>query len=208
MRRFRDSTEKAAAADGAEGLCLADVRSIAVEWESVRACSTHPIQSLATVSSSPAWVARYVRERVIAEEWPLIIRAHSLAASGNFHAILDLDLEWGGRFGTRPEAEASFRVGQRQLNRLRPLRDARVVQRYLTAIESGRAHGWHPIVFGVVLAVFGVPLRHGLLHFARQVAGGFLAESSSEPVELPHEIEHGLTTALSIALPPPSLSVV
>jgi urease accessory protein UreF len=153
-------------------------------------------------------VGRYVKERVIAEEWPLIIRAHSLATSGNFRAILALDLEWGGHFGMRPEAEASFRVGQRQLNRLRPLRDARVVQRYLAAVESGQAHGWHPIVFGVVLAVFGVPLRHGLLHFARQVASGFLTEPGSESVELPHDIEHGLTTALSTSLPFPSLTVV
>jgi urease accessory protein UreF len=59
-------------------------------------------------------------------------------------------------------------MGGLQLARLRPLRDDRFVQRYLAAVESGQAHGWHTIVFGVTLAVFSLPLRQGLLYYSQE----------------------------------------
>ena len=59
-------------------------------------------------------------------------------------------------------------MGRLQLTRLRPLRDERAVQRYLTAVESGQAHGWHTMVYGVTLAVYSMPLRQGLLYYAQE----------------------------------------
>lgn len=120
------------------------------------------------------WVGRYVREVVVGEEWPVVLEAWSHASAGRVKELLMLDQSWGVRVGMRPLAEASFRVGQRQLNRLRPLGDVRVVQRYLAAVEAGKAHGWHPVVYGVMLAVFALPLRQGLMHYADQVLGGFV----------------------------------
>jgi len=120
------------------------------------------------------WLGRYVREGLVGEEWPVVLEAWSHASAGRVKELLALDQAWGLRVGMRPLAEASFRVGQRQLNRLRPLRDVRVVQRYLAAVETGKAHGWHPVVYGVMLAVFAVPLRQGLMHYADQVLGGFV----------------------------------
>jgi hypothetical protein len=50
----------------------------------------------------------------------------------------------------------------------RPLRDERTAQRYLAAVQSGQAHGWHTMVYGVTLAVYSLPLRQGLLHYAQE----------------------------------------
>ena len=83
----------------------------------------------------------------------------------------------------RKFAMASCRVGQRQLGKLRPMRDQRLVQRYLTAIEEGRAKGWHTIVYGVSLAMFSLPLRQGLQHYIEQTARGFI-ESSARSLHL------------------------
>ena len=100
---------------------------------------------------------------------------------------------------------ASFRVGQRQLNRLRPLRHERVVQKYLAAIEAGEAHGWHPLVYGVMLAVFNLPLRQGLVNFAAQTLGG-LVTSVARHHRLPERECQALlgdaTARLPGALPP------
>jgi urease accessory protein UreF len=71
-------------------------------------------------------------------------------------------------------ASASRRVGQSQLRKLRPLRDQRVVQRYLHAVESGQADGWHTLVYGLTLAVYSLPLRQGLLGYAHQTTRGFI----------------------------------
>jgi urease accessory protein UreF len=74
----------------------------------------------------------------------------------------------------RDFAAASRRVGRCQLQKLRPLRDQRLVQRYLHAVEAGRAHGWHILVYGLTLAVYSLPLRQGLLGYAHQTTRGFI----------------------------------
>ena len=71
-------------------------------------------------------------------------------------------------------AGASRRVGQGQLQKLRPLRDQRFVQRYLAAVDAGEAQGWHTLVFGLTLAVYSLPLRQGLFSYAHQATRGFL----------------------------------
>lgn len=67
-----------------------------------------------------------------------------------------------------PFASPSRQIGRRQLARLRPLRDERIVRRYLAAVESGRADGWHTVVYGLTLALYSLPLRQGLLHYAQE----------------------------------------
>ena len=54
------------------------------------------------------------------------------------------------------------------------------IQRYLSAVESGRAEGWHTLVYGLTLAVYSFPLRQGLLHYARETISG-LALAATEP---------------------------
>jgi len=60
-----------------------------------------------------------------------------------------------------------------------------VVQRYLAAVDDGRAQGWNPIVFGVALASFNLPYRQGLLHYA-----GALLRGLAEPCR-PRDISEG-----------------
>ena len=102
-------------------------------------------------------------------------------------------------------AESSFRVGRRQLAKLRPLRDQRVAQKYLAAIEAGEAHGWHPLAYGVVLAVFNLPLRQGLVNFAAQTLGGF-ADAAVNTHRLPERdcaaVLDEVCAALPASLPP------
>jgi UreF-like urease accessory protein len=50
----------------------------------------------------------------------------------------------------------------------------RIVQRYLHAVETGEAHGWHTLVYGVTLAIYSLPMRQGLLGYAHQTLRGFI----------------------------------
>jgi len=61
----------------------------------------------------------------------------------------------------------------------------------LAAVDAGDARGWHTIVYGITLAVYSLPVRQGLILYARQVLDGFvraaarpLGLSSSECGEL------------------------
>ena len=167
---------------------LGEVRSLAATLGSPATVLTRDFPTPIRLTSVPAFRAfrdRYVRDVLTAQEWPLITEAYEFARCGHARELIAADQAWSQRMATAIQSgqgwpvagfgEASFRVGQRQLNRLRPLRDLRVVQRYLTAIEVGEARGWHPLVYGVVLAAYGMPLRQGLLHFAQQTLGGFFA---------------------------------
>lgn len=117
---------------------------------------------------------------VVALEWPVILRAAELTRLGFHRDLLALDAGYAGKV-PKEHAEASFRVGRRQLSRLRGLKDQRVVQKYLDAIERGEAHGWNPVVFGIVLTVYGIPLRQGLIHYATTILRGFARQLSSVP---------------------------
>jgi hypothetical protein len=150
-----------------------------------------------TAAEVEAWLAHHRDEIIAGNEWPVVAEAWRLASTGQSQGLVDLDRAWGGR-GT--PGEASLRVGQRQLSRLRPLRDSRVVQRYLDAVESGRAHGWHPVVFGVWLAVFGVPLRQGLVQYAEQILVGLLESVPASP-SFPDAGRERIRTEIAAAIP-------
>jgi hypothetical protein len=111
---------------------------------------------------------------IIGLDWPVIVEAAELTRLGKHRDLLELDLNYPGRRADQWN-EASFRVGRRQLARLRSARDLRVVQRYLAAVDAGEAQAWNPIVFGVALAAFSLPYRQGLLHYAGTLLRG-LAE--------------------------------
>src|SRR4029077_18897871 len=114
-----------------------------------------------------------------------------------------LDQQLASELALQPFAGASRRVGQTQVRKLRPLRDARVVQRYLNAIETGAAHGWHTLVYGLTLAIYSLPLRQGLLGYAHQTMRSFiysaaqmLALSERQCRDLFDEICSGLPAAI------------
>jgi urease accessory protein UreF len=88
--------------------------------------------------------------------------------------LIELDRSLKGSFATEALTNASQRVGRNQLRRMRALKTERVVTRYWDAVHAKQATGWHTIVFGMVLAIYSIPLRQGLNHYAQQTICGFL----------------------------------
>ena len=124
--------------------------------------------------SLAGFLRAYYDEILLPEELPAICRAYAHAAHNQVMELVSLDREVSRQARPQPLARASRRVGQAQLKRLRPLRSERVVQRYLNAVEQGRAQGWHTLVYGLTLAVYSLPVRQGLLNYTRQTLFGFI----------------------------------
>jgi urease accessory protein UreF len=126
------------------------------------------------VPSLRRFLEHYQAQVLLPFELPAIQRAHGLAACQQVRELVALDQQLATQPTLQTFAAASQRVGRSQLQKLRPLRDVRVVQRYLHAVESGEAHGWHTLVYGLTLAVYSLPLRQGLLGYAHQTTRGFI----------------------------------
>lgn len=133
-------------------------------------------------------------------EMPAIAKAHFVASRGHSRALIALDEETGAKPISPALASASRRTGRAQLERLRPLRDERVVQRYLAAVEAGRASGWHTMVYGLSLAVYSWPLRSALLTYARATLSS-LARSAARPSAIPESVCQEVLQALFLRLP-------
>jgi urease accessory protein UreF len=132
---------------------------------------------LAPVHNLPALRAflRHYQTRILLPfELPAIRCAHGHAARHEVRELVEFDRCLTSEPILHRFASASHRVGQHELRKLRPLRDDRVVQRYLQAVESRRACGWHTLVYGLTLAVYSLPLRQGLLGYAHQTTRGFI----------------------------------
>jgi len=108
------------------------------------------------------------------DELPTILRAYNHARQNEVREIVALDRSLKDRFPNEALANASERVGRNQLRKMRGLKTERVVTRYWDAVYNKEAHGWHTVVFGVVLAVYSIPLRQGLNHYGQQTIRGFL----------------------------------
>lgn len=121
----------------------------------------------------------YRMEVLVPFELPAIAAAYSHATRSEANELIALDGRMGHEEPLRRFAAASCRVGQRQLSKLRPMRDQRVVQRYLAAIEGGEACGWHTLVYGVSLAMFSLPLRQGLQNYMEHTLSGFVQSAAS-----------------------------
>jgi urease accessory protein UreF len=86
---------------------------------------------------------------------------------------------------------------------MQPLRGERRVQRYWRAVQRREAHAWHTIVYGLVLAVYAMPLRQGLINFGYQTVRGFIRSASTrldlddaECLLLEQELQALLTPAI------------
>ncbi|HWY77553.1 MAG TPA: urease accessory UreF family protein [Verrucomicrobiae bacterium] len=107
-------------------------------------------------------------------ELPAIQTAWNHGSRSELRELVAFDQKLANEPILRNFAGASRRVGQGQLQKLRPLRDERIVQRYLAAVDVKQAHGWHTLVFGLTLAVYSLPLRQGLFGYAHQTTRGFI----------------------------------
>lgn len=140
-------------------------------------------------------------------ELHIIHQSYLHAAGHRTQELIDLDERVGSVEALQQFLQSSRRVGQNELRRLRPLRDVRVLQRYLAAVDSGHAEGWHTCVFGLTLAIYSVPLRQGLLGYAQQVMRGFIhmagtrfSISAAEIEDLMEDLNAALPAALGSLL--------
>ena len=114
-------------------------------------------------------------------ELAAVAAAHRHAARGEVLELIALDESFAG---THPEwlqlAPASQRFGTNHLKRLQPLRDERVVQRFLNATREGRAPANHPVVFGLTMAVFSIAPRQGLADYAQSALEAVVATAAGK----------------------------
>lgn len=160
---------------------LGDLTNLAVELGSAEGLECLKLASVAIdsacVNSMPAlerFLDDYCATLLFPFELPAVAQAYHCTARSQVRELIALDRQFTGIRRLTAFASASARVGQAQLKRLRPLRSERVVQRFLKSVEAGEARGWHTLVFGLVLALYSLPLRQGLSHFAYQTIGGFV----------------------------------
>jgi urease accessory protein UreF len=156
-----------------------------------------PVHNL---SSLRQFLRSYQSQILVPLELPTIQRAHGHAAHGEVRELVALDKELANEPALQPFASPSRRVGRSQLQKLRPLRDERVVQRYLCAVESGEASGWHTLVYGLTLAVYSLPLRQGLLGYAHHTTRGFI-HAVARRLRLSVQQHHSLSDDLCAELP-------
>ena len=138
---------------------------------------------IADAASLGSFLSAYRMQMLGPVELPAIYRAWQHASRFEARELIALDRQLGCEPLLKPFTLASLHTGRNQLRRLRPLRDQKLVQRYLRAIEAGEASGWHTLVYGVTLAIYSLPPRQGLLAYARQTLGGF-AYSAARGVKL------------------------
>jgi urease accessory protein UreF len=151
-------------------------------------------------ASLQRFLVSYREQVLLPVELPAILAAHGHACRGEARELVALDRELAADPRLKEFRNASAAVGRRQLGKLRPLRDQRLVQRYLRAVENGEAHGWHTLVFGVFLAQYSLPLRQGLLFYSQRTLDGFL-ESASVSLRLPVAVGDELFSEVAAPVP-------
>lgn len=159
------------------------------------------------VESLRSFLRAYRSRILLPLELPIIHQSFLHADKGRTRELIELDQRIAQAPRLKDLSAASRRVGQAQLRKLRPLRDVRVLQRYLAAVDAKQAEGWHTLVFGMTLAIYSVPLRQGLLGYAQQVVRGFIhsagrrfAVPTAEIDEMMQELNASLPAALGTLL--------
>jgi urease accessory protein UreF len=132
------------------------------------------IKGIHTAEELRDFVANFQTENLALQELPIILRSYNHARRNEGREIIQLDQSLKLTIANDALASASVRVGRNQLRRMRALRHEKVVSKYWDAVRNGEASAWHTIVFGVVLAVYSIPLRQGLHHYSQQTVRGFL----------------------------------
>lgn len=156
-----------------EAFALIERLGTAESLESARAVAAG--LSLPQIEQLPdlkAFLEAYDRHLLRSVEFPIILRAYGHVTRGQARELVELDQQIKSVSHLTLFANASRQIGCQQLERLRPLRDHRVVQRYLAALDANQASGWHPVVFGMAMAVYSLPMRQALLHYGEETLAG------------------------------------
>ncbi|HWF19379.1 MAG TPA: urease accessory UreF family protein [Verrucomicrobiae bacterium] len=192
---------------------LGDLRSLIEQIGSPEGLMTlageHHGRHITTAAELRRFLQNYHSQVLHPCELPAIQRAFNHASRNELRELIAFDKELEKEMVLRNFVSASRRVGQNQLQRLRPLRDHRLVQRYLMAVEKGEATGWHTLVYGLTLSIYSVPLRQGLFGYARQTTRGFIHSaarslrlSEMESGNLLEEVSTGLPAAVEGLMTP------
>lgn len=120
------------------------------------------------------FLTNYQKQLLMPIELPAIQRAFDHTCRHEVRELAEFDRQLAVEPALKPFAESSRRVGQTELLKLRPLRDERIVRRYLEAVERKEANAWHTLVYGLTLALYSMPLRQGLLGYGFQTTRGFI----------------------------------
>ena len=155
---------------------------------------------IANLDELRTFLAGYREQILLPHELPAVQRSYEHAGRNESRELVALDKELSAEPLLKLFSAASRRIGLAQLQKLRPLRDERVVQRYLTAVESGEAHAWHTLVYGVTLEVYSLPLRQGLLGYAYQTTRGFI-QAAARPLKLKESACRDLFEEICAPLP-------
>ncbi|MDB6063866.1 MAG: hypothetical protein JWR26_74 [Pedosphaera sp.] len=158
------------------------------------------VRQIKTVADLRVFLESYHAKILQPVELPAIKRAFSHASHHEMRELVAFDQQLAGEPILQNFLSASRRVGQAQLQRLRPLRDDRNVKRYLAAVDEGQAQGWHTLVYGLTLAVYSLPLRQGLLGYGRQTTRGFI-HAASKSLSLSEKDSQALVEELCAGLP-------
>jgi urease accessory protein UreF len=156
-----------------------------------------PVHDCASLEKA---LRQYLAQILLPVELPSIQAAHGHASRNELREMIVLDQCLQEQPILQKFAGASRRVGQAQLQKLRPLRDQRFVRRYLEAVETGSPHGWHTLVYGLTLEIYSLALRQGLLGYAHQTTRGFIY-SASRMLQLSERQCRDLFESLCVGLP-------
>lgn len=164
----------------------------------VSAClQTSPVKDLGTLRE---FLSDYQERVLLPIELPAIQRGFDHACRHEIRELIEFDRRMAGEPGLKPFVEASRRAGQHELRKLRPLRDERMVRRYLEAVDRGEAHAWHTLVYGLTLALYSMPLRQGLLGYGFQTMRSFIY-SAARSLHLSENTCRALLAELCASMP-------
>jgi urease accessory protein UreF len=158
------------------------------------------LNNVTDIRSLRQFLEAYQSHILIPYELPAIQRAFRHASRNETRELIAFDNEVDQEPVLRPFASASKRVGQAQLKRFRPMRDIRLVQRYLRAVDDGLAQAWHTLVYGLTLAIYSLPILQGLASYERQTLLGFI-HAVSRSLKLSEQDCQALLEDLSPSLP-------
>ena len=164
--------------------------------------ASHSLQlsNVDSVQSLMCFLETYQSQILIPYELPAIQRAFRHASRNETRELVAFDQQQATESALKIFAGASRRVGQAQLKRLRPLRDHRLLQRYLRAMDDGLANGWHTLVYGLTLSVYSLPVLQGLVSYEKQTLLGFM-HAVSRSLRLSENDCRNLLEQLSPSLP-------
>jgi urease accessory protein UreF len=135
-------------------------------------------QEIRDEKSLRSFLAALLANRIARVDLPMVRWAREAAARNDSKGLVELDRILASTLAVGPLREASVRAGQQQLRKLRPIKGHRFLARYIAEVESERACGFQPVVYGVYLFLFSVALREGLMNYAYQTLQGFVGAAA------------------------------